>query len=188
MSEQTADAVTGRVMRLETSVLWLMLLAGPVLRQISFRGLNGVPFSVPSMLSSIKSPSKSGRMVEFPLLAMPGVPGFNQNVTSTSQEPHIATSRACSASGGGVAFLADGAANPTVAVAETIVIAATSESMKERCGRVIAGNSTSCQTTTPAFSLRVTSRGARLAIRSESRPPQSRADDGPVSFTRLAEP
>src|SRR6266404_1316399 len=70
-----------------------------VLKPVHARVVNGVPFSVPSIVSSTNSPPSSDRIVDVPLVATPGPPGRNQNVISTSQVPHIAARRACSGAG-----------------------------------------------------------------------------------------
>src|SRR5262245_43599933 len=70
-----------------------------VLKPVHASVVNAAPLSVPSIFSSTKSPFRSDRMVDVPLLLRPGAPGFNQNVISTSHVPHISASRACSGAG-----------------------------------------------------------------------------------------
>src|ERR1700676_1173541 len=64
-----------------------------VLKPVHARVVNGVPLSAPSIFSSTKSPSNSGRIVDVPLVVMPGPPGRNQNVISTFQVPDMAARR-----------------------------------------------------------------------------------------------
>src|SRR5205809_5942443 len=74
-----------------------------VLNPVHARVVNGAPFSAPSIFSSMKRPPRSGWIVEVPLVVRPGVPGWNQNVISTSQAPAIAVRRACSGAGAALA-------------------------------------------------------------------------------------
>jgi len=46
-----------------------------VLNPVHARVVKGTPFSVPSILSSTKSPSNSGVIVDVPFVFIPGYPG-----------------------------------------------------------------------------------------------------------------
>src|SRR4249919_3080713 len=80
------------VLAMRVASYWWVALLNPVHARV----VNGVLLRVPSILSSTKSPSNSGRIVEVPLVVRPGPPGLNQKVISTSQVPHIVVRRACS--------------------------------------------------------------------------------------------
>src|SRR3954464_2926925 len=69
-----------------------------VLNPVQASVVNGVLFKTPSIRSSINRLSSIGRMVDVPLTVVPGLPGWNQKVNSTSQLPHMAMRRACSGS------------------------------------------------------------------------------------------
>ena len=65
----------------------------PVLNPVQESVVNGVPFNVPSIFSSMNSPLSNGRIVDVPFVTTGGAPGLNQNDISTSQVPAIAVSR-----------------------------------------------------------------------------------------------
>src|ERR1041384_7638567 len=91
-----------------------------VLKPVHASVVNGAPFNVPSIRSSMKRPSSSGEIVDVPVLDAPGRPGCSQNVTSTSQTPHMAARRACSTSVGGAAPTETTAATTIGAIAATL--------------------------------------------------------------------
>jgi hypothetical protein len=82
------------VLAMRVASYWWVTVLNPVHASV----VNGLPFNKLSIFSSTKSPSKSDRIVDMPLVVIPGRPGWNQNVTSTSQVPHMATRRPCSGS------------------------------------------------------------------------------------------
>src|ERR1700681_285394 len=106
------------VLAMRVASYWCVAGLKPVQASV----VNGVPLSAPSIFSSTKSPSNSGRIVDVPLVARPGAPGRNQNVISTSHVPHIAARRAYSGPVGGAA--------PAV-VAVTIALRAASAAIRQ---------------------------------------------------------
>src|SRR6266545_4405502 len=102
-----------------------------VLKPVHASVVKGAPFNRPSIFSSTNSPSNSGRIIDVPLVVRPARPGWNQNVISTSQVPHIATRRACSGSVSDLSVLDEAGGRALALVVAAIALTTTSAALKQ---------------------------------------------------------